>query len=219
MFLARREAVKLLRVRSVLATIPTEMDFRFRALKLISKLMLALSWPAGVIAAATIMASLRMPEVELTRLYSWSLIAIRIGLGAILVFITLGWGLDLLANPFLSLKTAARDLRRRYSRIQAVAAVLLTALMISVLLPGVRYLHPESDRWIATGKTGPTEISSSLARLYMWRSIRMDAAFVFVAAWGLGGLSWSLLAAAKRVQLSGEDPAAVTYVRPRDYRG
>lgn len=194
------------------------MNARFRALTQLCRLFCLISWPAALFAIAVIVASFRNPEIQLDLLYRLSSIGTRVGLGAIFTGIICGWGLAWISEPFLRLRIGARAQRKKFSLIGSVLAILLAAFTIWVPLSGVRYVHPDGSKWIATGKANSQEISSSTARIYMWRSLRMDGLFLFVAAWSLGGFSWSLIAAQRGLEQSGENPAEVTYIRPRDYK-
>lgn len=204
----------------------SEVNLRFRVLCSLSRLLWWLSCLAALLGAATVLASFRMPKIELTELCRWSLIGMRVGVGAIFASFALGWGHSALAEPFAGVNKVANDVLRRYGWgrkgwAQGLAAIALLALVSSVLIPGARYVHPEGNKWIAISKAGRSEVSASLARLYSWREIRMGATFVLGAVLTLGPYSWAVLAGIKHVQISGEDlvPRIVVHVRPRDYQG
>jgi hypothetical protein len=163
-----------------------------------------------------------MPGVDQIKLYRWSLITNRVGLGAIFVSLAFGFGLDWLSKPFIGVTKVVDQVLKRRSAVQRAAWVAVVALMLSVWIsPGPRYVHPEGSRWITTGKAGSWEVPADFARLCLWHLIRMDALFLLGATWILGGFSWALLAGIRQVEASGEElvPRVMTYVRPRDYRG
>jgi hypothetical protein len=196
------------------------MRLRLQALRLLAKLLWTVSWPAALLAAVAAILSFRMPEIALIDLYRWSLITNRVGMGAILVNVVLGLCLHWLEQPFSGVTRRAREAWGRHRLIPGVAQGVLLALFVSVFLAMFRFVHPEASKWISTGRAGPTEVSAAVARLYLWRLIRMDALFLLGAAWILGGYSWGLLAGILQVEASREEwvPTVVTHVRPRDYR-
>jgi len=198
------------------------MDLRFQALRAVCWLLWLVTWPAALLGVVVAVASFGMPEIELTRLYQWSLVTNRVGMTAIFTTVALGFGLGWLVQPFAGVNKAIQEVTKRRGLLRRVAWVAMAAVMLAVwVFPGWRYVHPEGSRWIATGKAIPSEVSAEVARLYLWRLIRMDASFVLVAVWVLGGYSWAVLTGIKKVEMSGEElmPSVVTHVRPRDYRG
>jgi hypothetical protein len=201
------------------------MNLRFQVVRLLSWLLCFLSLPAALLGVAAALASFRMPEIELTELYRWSTVGIRVGMGAIFTAVVVGWGHSWLAEPFTGVTKAGNEALRRlgWSRNgwpQSLAVVMLLVLVFSSLILGVRYVHPKGNLWISTGKTGPWEVSAAVARLYLWRGIRMDAAFLLGAALILGPISWAALVGIRQVETSGEElvPKVVVHVRPRDFR-
>jgi hypothetical protein len=188
---------------------------------LLASVLWTLSWPAALLGALTAVTSFRMPEVVLIDLYGWSLITNRVGMGAIFVTVALGFGLNWLTQPFTGVNKMAHEAWNRHRRLEPIAKVVLIALFLSVFFSTFQFVHPEASKWISTGKSGSREVSAAVARLYLWRLIRMDALFLLAAAWILGGFSGAQLVGIRQVEVSGEElaPRVVTHVRPRDYRG
>jgi len=197
------------------------MNLRFQVLRALCWLLWLVSWPAALLGVLAAVTSFRMPEIELTQLYRWSLVTNRVGMAAIFVSIALGFALGWLMQPFAGVDKAAQEASKRRSLLQRVVRVALFALFLSVFVSTFRYVHPEGGKWIATGKARPSEVSAAIARLYMWRLVRMDALFVLASAWILGAYSWAVIVGIRQAETSGEElvPRVVTHVRPRDYRG
>ena len=198
------------------------MNLRFQALRALCWLLWLVTWPAALLGVAAVVTSFRMTEIELPRLYQWSLVTNRVGMAAIFTTVALGFGLGWLVQPFAGVNKVIQEVMKRRSLLRRVAWVVMVAVMLAVWVsPGWRYVHPEGSRWISTSKAGRLVVSAAVARLYLWRLICMDASFVLVAAWVLGNYSWGVLTGIKKVEMSGEElmPRVVTHVKPRDYRG
>lgn len=196
------------------------MNLRFRILRLVASLLRALSWPAALLGAVTAATSFRMPEIDQVLLYRCAVLAIRVGMIAIFVGIAFGFGMDWLARPFTGVNKVAYEALRRPRLINRAVMALLIGLALSAFVAMPQYVHPEAGKWISTGKHAPREVSADLARLFLWRQIRMDSLFVLVTVWNLGRFSSALLGGIKQVQTAGEEltPRIVTHIRPRDYR-
>ena len=192
------------------------MDLRFRVLRSVCIMLWPLSWAAALLGGAASVISFRMPQVEMAVLYRWSIVADRIGFASIFsglaLFTAFGW----LAKPFTGVNKAASGALKRPSLWQRGVWVAIIAVLLASLDPGFRYVHPEGSRWISTGRAGRWEVSAAVARVYLWRAVRMDAAFVLTMALNLGIASWSVLAGIRLVESSGEDlvPKVPVHTRP-----
>jgi hypothetical protein len=196
------------------------MDLRFRALRFLCRLLLPLSCVAVVLVSPVIVNSFRMPPVALGDLYRWSATSTPIGIGTIFVGIALGFFLLWLSEPFIGVNTKADAALKQPPWAGKFIHTATLALALTCIIPNFRYVHPEGSRWIATGKRKPVEIPAELARIYMWRNIRMDAVFVFVTVFNIGTFCWSRLAGISQVLDFGEEliPKIKEHIRPRDWR-
>ncbi len=196
------------------------MDLRFRTLRFLCRLVWPFSCLAAVLAGAVVLDSFRMPPVRLADLYRWSTVSTPTGIGAILVGVVVGFFFLWLSEPFIGVNRKAEVALKQPPLAGKVIYAAMLALTLTCMIPSFRYVHPERNRWIATGKSKPVEIPAELARIYMWRNVRMDAVFVLAAAFSIGILSWSLLVGMQQVLDFGEElvPKVREHVRPRDWR-
>jgi len=192
------------------------MDLRFRVLRSVCYLLWPMAWAAALLGGTACVTSFRMPQVEMAVLYRWSIVADRIGLGSLFITLAVLGAFGWLAKPFTDVNKAASSALTHPSMWQRAVWAAIIAVLLASLGPGFRYVHPEGSRWISTGRAGPWEVSAAVARVYLWRAVRMDAAFVLTIALNLGIASWSVLAGIRQVELSGEErvPKVPVHTRP-----
>lgn len=127
-------------------------------------------------------------------LYSVAAGAHRVGFAFLLGFLVLNAALIFLSK----LENVRIRLTGRYLW-KAVWVICIT-VFLHVFLTPARYVHPEGNAWISTGRAGPWPVSEQVARRYLWNEIEWSFLIVF------GGSS--LLAVASRSVLQQTRPAS-----------
>ena len=61
----------------------------------------------------------------------------------------------------------------------AVVWVIWFAVFLHVFLTPVRYVHPEGNVWISTGRAGPSPVSEQMARRYLWSEMEWSFLIIF----------------------------------------
>jgi hypothetical protein len=131
------------------------MEARFQSLRFLRRLLWPLSWLAAIIAGDAVVNSFRKPPVNLADLYRWSEISMRVGLGAIFAGLALGFFVSWLAEPFGNVNQKAQAALKKPSWLTKFATFAGFAMALTRTAPNFRYVRPEGNRWIATGKAKP----------------------------------------------------------------
>jgi hypothetical protein len=53
------------------------------------------------------------------------------------------------------------------------------AVFLHVFLTPSRYVHPEGNKWISTGRAGPWTVSEQVARRYLWNEVEWSFLIIF----------------------------------------
>jgi hypothetical protein len=89
------------------------------------------------------------------------------------IFIAAGAGLTALC------RRTHIPLRITRNYVSTVVWVILLIIFLHVFLTPTRYVHPEGNAWISTGRAGSFAVSEEVARRYLWSEVEWSFLIAF----------------------------------------
>jgi hypothetical protein len=153
--------------------------FLVRLTRRVSVVALGICLSAGCVAFVAVCGSLVKPLVDIRRLQRVSEFARNCSLGFVVVSIVIFAVLASLSKKLRMRKMEdAASFGRQVSWLAMAARGLGVACFVALLFAPFRYVRPEGNRWISTGKAGEWEVPRTVAWEYLWRSLRFNGLIV-----------------------------------------
>lgn len=174
-------------------------ETRTKLLRRIAMPTLAASWLGVVLGSVALIFSLGRPKIGQDKLYAISgphgewvaLITIFTSLLILMTFGTLGSSLP----AYQKLRAEMR--MRSYSwpaRLIGGLGLVLGILLLTGILPTPKLVHLSQGKWFADSFfKGSSQISATLAAIYLWRDLTVDSVLVVAATSQVAWLSRRLL--------------------------
>jgi hypothetical protein len=164
---------------------------RFQSIRRVSVVLFFVSAVISglTLAAFVILAVLVFQErIDTKLLSSIAVEAHTGGFASLPIVIIVGAGLTVLC------KRAQIPLRITGKYLWKAVWVIWFVVCLHVFLTPSRYVHPEGNAWISTGRAGPLAVSEQVARRYLWSEMEWSFLIVF------GGSSFLALASRSVLQ-------------------
>ena len=143
----------------------------------------------GVVAIAScfgLLASFVAPMLDLRQLYRMSVLTREIGFCVLAAYIVAGFAL-----PPTTIAAASGTEKMSSWKSKAVNSIVLGCFLVVVFSPHT-YVYPQAGGWITKSKAGTFNISSDVARQYLWRALRMWSTISFCLSFSAIGFPWKL---------------------------
>lgn len=112
-------------------------------------------------------------KIDTTLLFSVASKASGAGFIFLPVFLAVGVSLAMVC------KRAQIPLRIKSRHSWKVVWIVCIVVFLHAFLTPSRYVHPDGNRWISTGRAGPWVVSEELARRYLWNEMEWSFLIIF----------------------------------------